>query len=116
MYRDYVELRDQLWRPPLILVAKDKTIDIKSYDMLMEHVKAVGSKGITIQRYKGLGEMNPIQLWETTMEPEKRTLVRVAIEDALAADELFTKLMGTQIPPRREFIEQNALLVRNLDV
>ena len=116
MYRDYVELKDQLWKPPLILIANDKTIDIKSYDVLMENVKAVGSKGLTIQRYKGLGEMNPSQLWETTMEPEKRTLVRVTIEDALAADELFTMLMGTEIPPRREFIEQNALLVRNLDV
>ncbi len=116
MYRDYVELKDQLWKPPLVLVANDKTIDIKSYDVLMENVKAVGSKGLTIQRYKGLGEMNPSQLWETTMEPDKRTLVLVMIEDALAADDLFTKLMGTQIPPRREFIEQNALLVRNLDV
>ncbi len=116
MYRDYIELKDQLWKPPLVLVANDKTIDIKSYDVLMENVKAVGSKGLTIQRYKGLGEMNPSQLWETTMEPDKRTLVQVTIEDALAAADLFTKLMGTQIPPRREFIEQNALLVRNLDV
>ncbi|MBN1592700.1 MAG: DNA topoisomerase (ATP-hydrolyzing) subunit B [Candidatus Coatesbacteria bacterium] len=116
MYRDYVELRDQLWKPPLVLVADDKTIEVTSYDVLMEHVKTVGSKGLAIQRYKGLGEMNPIQLWETTMEPESRTLVRVTIEDALAADDLFTKLMGAQIQPRREFIEQNALLVRNLDV
>ena len=116
MYRDYVELKDQLWEPPLVLVANDKTIDINSYDVLMDNVKAVGSKGLTIQRYKGLGEMNPSQLWETTMEPDKRTLVLVTVEDALAADDLFTRLMGTQIPPRREFIEQNALLVRNLDV
>jgi len=91
-------------------------VKIESYDALMDAIKAVGSKGLTIQRYKGLGEMNPNQLWETTMEPSKRTLVQVTIEDALAADELFTKLMGSQIPPRREFIEQNALLVRNLDV
>ncbi|RLC46729.1 MAG: DNA topoisomerase (ATP-hydrolyzing) subunit B [Candidatus Coatesbacteria bacterium] len=116
MYRDYIELRDQLWKLPVVLMANDKEVKIESYDALMDAIKAVGSKGLTIQRYKGLGEMNPNQLWETTMEPSKRTLVQVTIEDALAADELFTKLMGSQIPPRREFIEQNALLVRNLDV
>ncbi|HUT03778.1 MAG TPA: DNA topoisomerase (ATP-hydrolyzing) subunit B [bacterium] len=116
MYRDYIELKDQLWKLPLVLVANDKEVQIESYDALMDAIKAVGSKGLTIQRYKGLGEMNPDQLWETTMEPAKRTLVQVAVEDALAADELFAMLMGNQIPPRREFIEQNALLVRNLDV
>ncbi len=83
---------------------------------LIDCVISAGKKGVSVQRYKGLGEMNPEQLWETTMNPEKRTLLQVRIEDAVAADEIFTTLMGDQVEPRRDFIYKNALYASNLDV
>ena len=87
-----------------------------SPDDFLRYIMDKGKEGINIQRYKGLGEMNAEQLWDTTMNPEKRKLVKVTIEDAVAADQVFTVLMGNNIETRRAFIEDNALSVRNLDI
>jgi len=85
-------------------------------DEFLRYILDKGKEGISTQRYKGLGEMNAVQLWETTMNPEKRKLMKVTIEDAVAADQVFTVLMGNNIETRRTFIEDNALNVRNLDI
>jgi DNA gyrase subunit B len=98
------------------LVQGEKTIDINHYDELIDAIEAEGRRGLSIQRYKGLGEMDPSQLWETTMDPEVRTLLKVGLEDLVAAEETFTTLMGDAVEPRRNFIQNNALKVRNLDI
>ena len=97
-------------------LSNEDTQDFFALRDVLEYVKNTARKGMSIQRYKGLGEMNPHQLWDTTMDPDKRTLLKVVLEDAIEADEIFTILMGDQVEPRREFIEKNAHLVRNLDI
>jgi len=95
---------------------KEQQISLPSMTALVEYVLTAGKKGLSVQRYKGLGEMNPEQLWETTMNPDKRTLLQVRVDDAIEADIIFTTLMGDQVEPRRDFIYRNALSVSNLDV
>ncbi len=102
--------------PPWTVVQGGTETTVRGGEQLIEHVQALGRKGLSLQRYKGLGEMNPSQLWETTMDPTARTLLKVAVEDAVEADQIFTVLMGDQVEPRRQFIENNALDVKNLDV
>ncbi len=121
----FIELRSllsqvtALGEPPFRLSPEGEeagTVELPSLDSLVENVMATGKKGFAVQRYKGLGEMNPEQLWSTTMNPEKRTLLQVRVDDAVVADEIFTTLMGDQVEPRREFIYRNALYASNLDV
>jgi len=100
---------------PAKLVRKDREQSIYGPLDLLDAILKEGEKGLTLQRYKGLGEMNPGQLWETTLDPDARTLLQVKIDDVAEADDLFTKLMGDVVEPRREFIQQNALNVENLD-
>ena len=107
-----------LAQPPLYKLSKKGIKDIYCYtdEEMTKHLNDLGRDGVNIQRYKGLGEMNPEQLWDTTMNPEKRILIKVKLEDAIKADETFTILMGDEIGPRRKFIEENAKYVKNLDI
>ena len=107
-----------LAQPPLYKLSRKGMKDVYCYtdEQLEQHLTELGRDGMNIQRYKGLGEMNPEQLWETTMNPATRTLVQVTMDDAIKADEIFSILMGDDIAPRREFIEKNAKFVKNLDI
>ena len=102
--------------PPHLLEEKDKVWEFATLEEIAAFILEQGQKGVSIQRFKGLGEMNPEQLWETAMDPETRTLLRVNIEDAVAADEIFTILMGDKVEPRREFIQSNVLELNELDI
>ncbi|MBW2148941.1 MAG: DNA topoisomerase (ATP-hydrolyzing) subunit B, partial [Deltaproteobacteria bacterium] len=114
--RKHVQKLDVLGEPPYVLVKNGNSISIQSLEKLVSTIFDFGKSGISIQRFKGLGEMNPDQLWETTMNPEKRTLLQVKVEDAAGANEIFSTLMGDHVEERRKFIQDHALSVVNLDI
>jgi DNA gyrase subunit B len=103
-------------KPPFIIATNGTQLTIEDRRQLLEHVMALGKKAFTVQRFKGLGEMNPDQLWQTTMDADQRVLLQVKVEDQVEADSIFTVLMGDVVEPRRQFIEENALDVKNLDI
>jgi len=107
---------EEIYSAPAKLRRKDTDTPVYGPRSLLEAIYETGRKGITIQRYKGLGEMNPDQLWETTLNKDARTLLQVKIGDLGEADEIFSRLMGDIVEPRRAFIQENALAVANLDV
>ena len=107
---------DELYGGEATLVRKAETTPIHGPRSLFETIGGAGRKGVTLQRYKGLGEMNPSQLWETTLDPNVRTLLKVEVKESDEADSIFTALMGDLVEPRRDFIQDNALSVANLDV
>jgi DNA gyrase subunit B len=111
----YGELQD-LSRPPFVIAENGSHTIVDSRAALLDHIMTAAKKDISIQRYKGLGEMNPDQLWQTTLNPDSRTILNVQVNDAVETDEMFTVLMGDAVEPRRRFIEDNALDVRNLDI
>ncbi len=118
-YRQMQELRQQtadLFTPDTHIVKGENKFKINNLEDMLETILSAAKKGLTISRFKGLGEMNPQQLWETTMDPETRRLLQVRLEDAIKADSIFSTLMGDLVEPRREFIEKNALTATNLDI
>jgi len=111
----FTQSLQDVYNLPATLIRKDRSQAIHGPLDLLKAILEEGEKGLSYQRYKGLGEMNPDQLWETTLDPDARTLLQVKVEDLAEADDLFTKLMGDVVEPRREFIQNNALNVENLD-
>ena len=113
---EVAERLERLFKDPAMLVAKDRETPIHGPGALARAMQEEGRRGLSIQRYKGLGEMNPEQLWETTLDPEARTLLQVKVAHAEEAGHVFSTLMGEEVEPRRNFIQDNALKVANLDV
>jgi len=111
-----VELEATLGAGPYAVIRGEQQFDIDDFEAILDRVFAFGNKGVLLNRFKGLGEMNPEQLWETTMDPTKRVILQVRVEDAVQADNVFSVLMGDSVEPRRDFITANALNVRNLDL
>ncbi|MDR0620778.1 MAG: DNA topoisomerase (ATP-hydrolyzing) subunit B [Deltaproteobacteria bacterium] len=119
LFQKYYKLKEKtsgFLKPPYTILHKERRYQLESEAELLEDMTNAGLKGFRIHRYKGLGEMNPPQLWETTMDPAKRTFMRVRVEDAMDANDIFSVLMGDEVDPRREFIQENALHVRELDI
>jgi DNA gyrase subunit B len=121
-FQKCIDLKNKMTKydsPPFTVCSREKegeAFHAPNKEALLDFLLKEGKKGLTLQRYKGLGEMNPEQLWQTTMNPEKRILLQVRVEDLVDADEIFTILMGEEVEPRRDFIQNNALEVSMLDI